>query len=501
MSSSSKQIKMGAIVSYIAIFFNVATGLTYTPWMINKIGESEYGLYTLAMSLISFFAVDFGLGSAVSRFISTYKANNDEEKINDFLGITFKLYIIIDFIIAFVFIISFCFVDKIYIQLTPIELQKFRVIFAIGAIFSVISFPFSTLNGILISDEKFIFIKTCDFINKVLTVGLMIICLLLGFRLYAIVVVNAFVGVLIIILKLNFIYKKLTIKINFNSWNKNIIKELFGFSVWTTIISIAQRFIMLITPSILAIVSGSLQITLFSVASIIEGYTWTFSNALNGLFLPRISRISISENSSDKIEELMIKVGRIQFFIVGLIISGFIILGKDFMTLWMGESYEISYYITILLILPCIVTLTQDIANTALIAANEIKYRAFGTVITAVVSLLISFILSSRFGGIGAAIAICIGTCLGNILWLNFVYYKILSVNIFKFFRKCHLKMILPLSLSLVLGFIAQNILPTTSIIIFIVKGILYTLLYIVLMWKYGFNNYEKNLFLNIYKK
>ena len=41
------QIKQGAIISYIAIFFNIAAGLIYTPWMVGQIGVSDYGLYAL----------------------------------------------------------------------------------------------------------------------------------------------------------------------------------------------------------------------------------------------------------------------------------------------------------------------------------------------------------------------------------------------------------------------------------------------------------------------
>ena len=35
--------------------------LLYTPWMIHSIGRENFGLYTLAMSVISLFVFDFGL--------------------------------------------------------------------------------------------------------------------------------------------------------------------------------------------------------------------------------------------------------------------------------------------------------------------------------------------------------------------------------------------------------------------------------------------------------
>lgn len=55
MDNTSKQIKYGAILSYVSIVLNVVAGLIYTPWMVKIIGKSDYGLYTLAYSLISLF--------------------------------------------------------------------------------------------------------------------------------------------------------------------------------------------------------------------------------------------------------------------------------------------------------------------------------------------------------------------------------------------------------------------------------------------------------------
>ena len=46
------QIRTGAIISYVALFLNIVIGLLYIPWMINTIGKADYGLYTLAMSVI-----------------------------------------------------------------------------------------------------------------------------------------------------------------------------------------------------------------------------------------------------------------------------------------------------------------------------------------------------------------------------------------------------------------------------------------------------------------
>ena len=128
MQKSNRQIRMGAILSYLAIVINIASGLLYTPWMVKMIGQSQYGLYTLANSLISLFLVDFGLSSATARYVSKYHAENNEESVNNFLGIVYKLYLIIDAVIFIVLIVVFLFIETIYKNLTPTELLQFKVV-------------------------------------------------------------------------------------------------------------------------------------------------------------------------------------------------------------------------------------------------------------------------------------------------------------------------------------------------------------------------------------
>ena len=74
-------------MSYFTIAFNMLAGLIYTPWMIKQIGQSNYGLYTLATSLITLFVMDFGMGAAVARFVSKYNAEGKQDKVNNFFHI------------------------------------------------------------------------------------------------------------------------------------------------------------------------------------------------------------------------------------------------------------------------------------------------------------------------------------------------------------------------------------------------------------------------------
>ncbi len=490
----SKQIKLGALMSYAAIMFNIIAGLIYTPWMVRQIGKSDYGLYILVTSFLTYFVIDFGLGQAIARFIAKYRVGGNEAQANNLLGLTTKLYLLIDLVVLVALVIIFFFIENIFCELTLEEIEKFKVVFCIAGLFSLFSFPFSSLNGILIAYERFIILKLCDLLNKVGTISFMVIALFLGYKLFALVAINAGIGVLIIGVKFFYLSKATTLKINIRYWSKAFFLELFGFSAWITVIGIAQRLLLNITPAILGILSGTTQIAIFAIGMTIEGYTWTFASALNGLFLPKVSRLNVKDKNIYEVTNLMIRVGRIQLFLVGLLLIGIATLGQQFIKLWMGKDFKDSYYVAMLLILPGIISLTQQIGNTYVIVINKLKYQAFLLLGASLLSVIISVLLAPIYGAIGSAVGVFTALILGHVVGMNIIYWKVLKLNIPRFFRECHLKMLLPLCLSLVAGFFIQAYIPAHSLLSFFIKVVLLGVVYVVLMWAMGLNMDEKKM-------
>ena len=75
------QLKFGVVLSYISRIVAVIVGLLYTPIMIRLLGQSEFGLYNIAASVIAYLGVlNLGFGSAYMRFYSRYKDKPDTLK-------------------------------------------------------------------------------------------------------------------------------------------------------------------------------------------------------------------------------------------------------------------------------------------------------------------------------------------------------------------------------------------------------------------------------------
>ena len=462
-------------MSYLALGINILTGLIYTPWMINSIGRENYGLYTLAMSVISIFVFDFGLSSAVSRFLSKYLAEGRPDKANNCLGIVVKLYLIIDILFLIALTSIYFFIPNIYAELTPDEIEKFKVIYVVAAAFSVISFPFIPLNGILTANERFVSLKVCDVLHKLIIVGAMTVCLLMGKGLYALVIVNAVSGIITILMKLWCIQRYTQTKVNLQYKDKSQLYEIAGFSGWTTVVSLCQRMVFTIAPTVLGVVSGSTAIAIFGIAASIESYVYYFANALNGLFLPRVSQL-VSRN--EDIMPLMNRIGKIQLIIVGAVTIGFTCLGRDFIQLWVGDGFKDSFLCAVFVIIPTIFYLPQEIGIQLILVKNEVKYQAIVWTIMAVISLLLSFVLGKFWGALGVSIGICSAYFIRTV-GMDVILSRRLQVDVISFFKATYTRMTILFVTLIVLFMIADRHLSFEGLWGFILKFCCYVVLYI----------------------
>ena len=488
------QIKIGATIAYVSIAINILLGLIYTPWMIDKIGKSDYGIYTLANSIITLFLFDFGLSAATSKFVSKYRVDGDSLGLKNFLSAIYQLYGIIDIIIFVILTILFFNIESIYSNLSVTEIQKLKVVFGIAGLYSLISFPCLTFNGILTAYEKIIVLKLTDLGYRLGSVIFTIVALFCGYGLYSIVIVNVLFGLFAIFIKYVTVKKSIQLKINFKKKQVGLYREVFSFSVWSTVSSLAQRLVFNITPTIIGIVTiaATEAIALFGVISTIEGYFYTISTVINGMFIAKITRICNKENYKDELTDLSIKVGKFQYFVNGLLIIGFVLVGKDFMLLWMGIDFMPAYYGILFVVTPGLFFNSLQIANTALIVQNKIKYQAIMNVFVGVCNVFLSFYLSYKFGAVGASASICIAYFLRVILNFAIIKHK-LDFDFKRYLKECYVKMSIPLVTALLIC-LPVLFLKQCTWMGLMIKSVVISIVYTINAFFLGLDHTERNM-------
>ncbi len=69
------------------VFLNFFVGFLFQPYIIRKIGATEYSIWTLAFSLVDYYwLIDFGLRSATIRFSAEFQARNERDNLGVLLS-------------------------------------------------------------------------------------------------------------------------------------------------------------------------------------------------------------------------------------------------------------------------------------------------------------------------------------------------------------------------------------------------------------------------------
>ena len=95
------QVRAGAVLSFLLITITTFAGILYTPFLLRQLGQTEYGLYSLAASIIAYLVLfDLGFGASITRFTAKFNAENQINKQYEMFGMFIILYSVISLIVA-----------------------------------------------------------------------------------------------------------------------------------------------------------------------------------------------------------------------------------------------------------------------------------------------------------------------------------------------------------------------------------------------------------------
>lgn len=496
------QLKIGAILNYVLILLNTVVGLVYIPYMLRMMGQSEYGLYSLVSSVISYLTIlDLGIGNAIIRYTAKYRAEGKVKEQYELFGMFFILYLIIGIVALGTGVGLYCNVDVIFAQtMSSLELNRARLMILILVFNLAITFPMSIFSSILTAYEEFIFPRIINILRILLNTIIMVVLLHYGYRAVAMVIVQTVFNILTLII--NYIYCKYNLKIQliFNKFKWGLLKEVSVYSFWILLNVIMDKLYWSTGQFVLGAISGTIAVSVFAVAIQFQSMYMQFSTAISSVFLPKITSMVSKDCSNQELSLLFIKTGRIQYIIMCFIMCGFIVFGKPFIILWAGKEYLEAYVITVLFFVSLVIPLIQNIGITILQAKNQMKFRSILYICIASVALVFEILLSKHMGIIGCAIAISGAILLGQGVIMNVYYSKVQNINIVKFWKEIIKMSIVPFITTIAATIYVRQLNVQSWFDLFRLI-IIYTIIYVPLFWFVSMNKDEKLIVKHLIKR
>lgn len=491
----SKERRKGIILSYILILLNILIAMFYTPFMTKILGQSEFGLYSLISSIIGYLTVlDFGFGNAIIVYTAKYKEQKNTEGLKKLYGMFLLIYLLISLITVIIGIILFFNADLLFSSsMSNTELKKAKIMLLILTFNLGITFPFSIYSSIITANEKFTFQKSISIARTILNPVIMIPLLLVGYKAVAMVIVVTILNIITLLNNYFYCRKKLNIKITFCGMDKTILKEICGYSIFIFINIIIDKANWSIDQFILGSVSGTVAVSIYAVASQFNTLYLSFSTAISGVLLPKFTKMIENNANNEELTDEFIKTSRIQYFVLYIIITGFVIFGKNVILLLFGVSYEKSYYVALILMIPATIPLIQNTGISILQAKKLHRFRSIVLLIIAICNIAISIPLAKAYNCIGAAIGTGISIIIGNTIIMNIYYNYKVGLNMKKFWSNI-ISMTLKLLLPTILIIIIIKFVNLGKIINMLVYIPLYLIIYIICCYKFIMNKYEKSI-------
>ncbi len=488
------QRKIGIILAYLSEAIRVCSSLIYTPIMLKILGDTEYGLYQLVASTVSYLSLlNLGFTGAYTRFYTKAKLES-ENTVKVINGMFMKTFLIMSFLCIICGAILLYETEIIFgDKLTYENYQEARILIFILILSMSLTFPTSVFVCNINANERFLFEKGISLLQNLLNPFLCLPVLLLGYGNIGIVMASFVLTLAKFIVCAFYCIKKLGMRFDFKGFNIKLFREMGAFTFFVFLNQIIDQINWNLDKFLLGRYASLSAVALYGIGGQLNSLYITCSNTISAMYAPMINKIVIKDNDDKRLTKIFIQIGRIQYIIVCFILLGFIIFGKEFICLWAGANYIKSYNVAFILMLPMFVPLIQNIGIEIQRAKNQHQVRSIVYLVMSLFNALISIPLIMNYHAFGAALGTAFSLLLGNIIFMNIYYHKKLGINILHFWHSI-LEMLMPTIISCLCGIFINYIIIDGRWIFLIIKMILFSIIYFILFWICGFNEYEKSI-------
>lgn len=496
--------KKGAILSYIQVVLSVLVNIIYVPVLLRYLGKSEYGLYQIVGSFFSYISVfESCMSVGVLRNYCNALGKQDNEESEVTLSMARAIYRWMAVLMAITGVIVIFAFRRFYASSFSVsELKESSAILLLLFANMMVTLLGSVYLTVLTGQEKFTFIKILAIFIQIVQPVLVILCVRKIPYAITISTVIVLLNIATVMLRYLYVTRKLKIKIVKKNRNQKVIHEIVGLSATVLLGCIADQIFWKTDQVILGKLFSTTVVAVYSVGAQIYMMYMQFGTQIASVFYPKISILYQEENGNQKVSDLFVRVGRITLMIIMLILSGFIVFGKEFLFFWVGQGYTEAYYVAIVVMIPFSVDLAQNLALCILQIKQQYGFRAKIYLLSALINIVTTVIFASYFGMIGAAISTGLSMTLTSGLIMNWYYLKKTKLDIIKFWKESA-GIIVTAALMVVLALWVKQHMAygRMGILQLGLEIALFVLIYAGIIYQFVMNTQEKELLLAFVKR
>jgi O-antigen/teichoic acid export membrane protein len=386
------------VVAIIAVFM-------LTPFIIERVGMEDYGLWALALAVSGMLGLmDFGLATAAVKYVAEHTARGDIEGRNRVISTLLTCYLSIGGV-ALVIVSIYAFGTYDATSTDGITgREDFRILCVMVGLMVALGFPLSLFRAALTGSGNMFLSNLAEIIMTLSYTSLSALFLINGSGLAGLPIAQAIgmsmgLGMLVWLS-----YRKLDgLKLTLSFKGLRDSRDLLAFSGWAFVANAAVLLIMRMDPILIKAMMPLSAVAIYAVAAKIAEYALLLNKQFSNALMPMISQAH-GAGSSNTVQQVLTNGTRYLMALAMPMLVLIAIYADLLLTLWLGAGFEDAVPVLQTLAVAVGCSVLQLNAANVLGMTGKHRFVASAMGMSATINLVITLILLPRIGLLGAAI-------------------------------------------------------------------------------------------------
>ena len=468
--------------SWLALAVGIVISFFLSPFVVNKLGATWYGVWAVASQFVGYlYLMDFGVRESVVRYTSKYAARRNAKALNHVLSTALLAYGIIT-TLAFAVVAIAVWGMPHWFNLDPSLWRDGRIAMAFTGLTIALTFLLNVFTGVVIGLKRWEISNAVGIVLNVLRAGLIVYFLQRGHGIVALAAVQFVVatlgGAINVLIALGLL-RRASLDFGF-TWlsvrqHLAIGRRILGYGFYVIVNNVGEKIISATDAIVVGIFMPIQAVAYYAVAGSLIGYLTSLLSTSAAIFNPLASELHSVRNSVGVTAAFYLGV-KICALITLPVVATFVILGEQFIGLWMGPEFSVpSAQVLMILAVAVFFASPKYVFSSVLYGMSRHRIIALLRIGEAVANLGLSIVLVRAMGLAGVALGTAIPSMIIGVLVLPAIAGRAVGVTLAQFYVRAYLRPLIAVAPFVAAALWVRSELPASNLLEFFlsVSGLL----------------------------
>ena len=458
-----------ATANGVARIVSIGTSFVLTPLILTAVGTDAYGLWVLIGSIVAYASLlDLGIGGAVTKYVAEHRARDETTAARAVIGTGLRLYLALGAAIALIGVVISPLIPQ-WLGVPPDLAGTATATTAAMSIGLGIAIPCTTATAVLRGLQRYDVAASISIVGSLLSAGLTLVALALGWGIVGIVVVGIPIPVITQALAFAAVRR---VAPDLTTGPRPTVpgtaRRIFGFSWPLFLLDVAGRLQAKSDEIVVGVVLSLGAVTPYALGRKLAAIPRLLAEQFAMVLLPRASELDAAAEHA-RLRSLYLGGVRVSLGLAMPLTVCLVLLAGPILDVWVGPGFDDGAPVVGILAIAAIVDLSLWPAGFVLQGIARHRWLGPISMGSGIANLVLSIALAPTLGIVGVAIGTLIPALVEAVVVLTPYTLRTLGLGPRRFLGEALAPAVLPVIPAVIAIRLVEQVIAPDSILALVV--------------------------------